>query len=444
MQKTISLNTATLSLFVIRAGVVGLQSASFFVIAKLFGVEVLGQFSFIFASSRICSVVYSMGGPAYLLRELSFCKADGEVNYFVRYLNKMLRSTLVFILAIGVYLLISLQNRTVADYSGGVLSVLEAIIFSNLSWLVILVFAYIISAMDITISLVRNLRSSTLSMFLSDFLPYFVFVIIIAVYSEFATGSGLRVAIFLMFGFFISFSVSFLISVIALSKFGKAGFRMTMIKDSKRSYFSFWGGAAAGVCMAQADIVIAKYFLSEVELGVYSLFRKVSNLICLPQVIANWMLSTKIATSFRKADKKELSSLAKRGLDIAVPVSVTIFFLFLVTVPVWFSLLQVPLTWLTVIALSVLMFSQLFDVLSGVNVLFANQCNEEQYVLKIRLTAFVVGSLGMVFGAYWGGIVGMASGISISILLVNILVSNHVKKIVDVWTPVMPLRRPLK
>lgn len=441
-------NVRVLTLYASRFGAIGLQSITFFLIAGMISLEAFGEFSFLFAASRISAVILALGGTGYLLRELAVCKVDGKTDMFARYLRKILRSSIVLMLVFIIAVLLAIVSFGNSERQGSVssLQLILRAIEENKEWFVILAGGYAISMLDVTISLLRNTRSATTAMVWSDCMPFLLFLTLFLFAMHFYESiSAWEMVSILAISYFICALCSLLLSIQQLVRNEQSLSLITKSSsDEQRSYLSFWGSSILGASMAQADLLIAKYFLNEWELGVYSLFRKISNLVSMPQVVVNWAMSTRIARQFREKKTNELVITARDGLFLAVPMSVIMLIAFLFSMPLWVGFFEIELIPMLVIVFAILLFGQLFNVLSGANLLFANQCREEGYVLRSRFISLIIGVLAMFIGAGGWGLAGMAIGVAVPIVVLNVLVSWRVRKVVGVWTPVLPLRISLR
>ena len=432
------------SLYATRFGAVFLQSLTFFVVASLTSLESFGEFIFLFAASRMCAAVLDLGAKNYLLREVALAIATGDQRVFARYLIKILRSSVVLAFLIlcfySYFLTLPLLSDDLSSVS--IWSRLKRITADNSEYLNVLYCGYAICLLEITISVLRNTNSASVAMLWSDCMPFLIFLAIFGV----AVTIGIDISSVVMISalglaFFLCSFLALMFVVRSIRKMDGKWISLSWDKDIKRDYFAFWGINILGVSMTQLDMLIAKTFLSEWELGVYSLFRKITNLISMPQIVSIWAINTRIATQYQNKDMRGLADSARKGLYLSVPLATILLMSFFLLMPIWPDFFNLQLELLVLVAFIILAFGQYINVLYGANLLFANQCRQEHFVWRYRLIAVLTGAFVMSLGAYIFGLVGMALGVCIPILIQNVLISNHVKQAIGIWVPVALFHR---
>ncbi len=402
-----------------RFSAVILQSITLLIVASAAGSEEFGQFSFMFSAARIMSVALGVGAPLFLQRELAVRDAkyngDGNLSIFIA---ALLRMNIFSLLAFLIFCVLIFSFDFEYDI------------------LLILLTGYLFSFFDMFISVVRIAKTASFSMVLRDGAPFAIFLlgfIVCLIFDKVSANDFIFVfCISLLICIFIAFwfSLGYL-----LKRKNKS-----INTNTNKVYYSFWGGALIGASLTQSDMMIAKYFLSELELGGYAVLRRMTNLISLPQIIVNWSINIDIAKKFITEKKSVLQELAIKGLYIAVPVSLIMLIGMLLLSPVWLSLFDVVPSFTVYFTFVVLSIAQLINVMSGANLLFALQCNEEKYIFKFRLISLIVGILIMIAGGFVLGMPGLAIGATFSIILLNMLVTKHVRKKIGIWTSIPLLR----
>jgi len=412
-------NRETLWLYGSRLSAVMLQSITLLIVAAIAGSEEFGQFSFMFSAARVMSVFVGLGGSPFLQRELAIrdvkYNGSGNLPIFITILLRM--HLLSFLVLIFFEILILIFNF---EYE----------------ILYILLTGYLLSFFDIYIAVVRVAKTASYSMILRDSFPYVFFLVGFLGCILIKEITAVSFIIVFCVSLFLCIAIALYVTFEYLQK-RKDKFK-TQIKNNM--VLSFWGGTIVGASLAQSDILIAKYFLNEVELGAYAVLRRMTNLVSLPQVIVNWSINVDVAKSFATGKKSELQSLAIKGLYIAVPVSFIILISMFALSPVWLDLFDVNASFYLYFVFFVLAVAQLINVMSGANLLFALQCHEEKFVFKTRLLSLIVGLIAMSIGGYLFGMMGLAVGAATSIVMLNTLVTRHVKNRLGIWTSVPFLR----
>ena len=409
-------------LYASRVGAILSQSLMFFVLAAVFGTSKFGQFSFMFSAAQITSVIVSAGAGETLLRVLPEreAKYSGAGNLSIIAISFARTAILTALCMCLLYLSEWIfDDKTISAFKQ------EAQL--------ILVVGFLMASIDTAVTVVRVLKSPTLSMMIRDSIPYLVFLVAIVVCSV----AGFHSANILFFAFGVSSLISLIVALMIVAKSSNQWtFRSSVKVSAGSDYKIFWGLTTVGSAFSQLDMMVARYFFGDSTLGVYALIRRVANLVSLPQVIANWALSVGIAFDYASGNRDALEQHAIRGLVIAVPMALVIGLVLSLSSPIWMGLFHIDITFTIFSALLVLIFGQLFNVMSGANLLFACQCGEGAYVLKSRIVAFLTGTIMMWLGAHFLSIFGLAIGVAFSIVLLNVLVTYHVRKTLGIWTAV--------
>ncbi len=407
-------------LYVARFSSVALQSIVFFIFAASIGLEEFGVFSFIFSASQVFSVLLGFGIAPYLLRELvyreSLKKKKGSSNYILICYLRIIKVAIILLFLwallfcyIDLYELRSIKNEIIT----------------------VLILGYLLATLEIIVSVMRVNKKTSFSMLLRDLFPYLFLIIGFILYPS----KGSVTAEFLL----LIYASSLLITCL-LGFFFVVPYLLENYDKKQKNTLSiiepatFWGSGIIGIMSNQSDILIARVLLDDMSLGLYALLRRVSNLISLPQSIANWSIYNSVAKGFAKEDRELLTKSAEHGLFIAVPVALMLFITTYLSSPIWLMYFKVDVDIFIYIALLVLLLGQLFNVFSGANFVFASQCKEEAFVLKCRIYSGLFGAI-LIFSLGWKfGVVGVAVGYSLSVILLNYPVTIHVKNKIGVDT----------
>jgi O-antigen/teichoic acid export membrane protein len=296
--------------------------------------------------------------------------------------------------------------------------------------ILIIVAGFLFSILDIIVAVLRNAKSATFSMMVNDCLPY-LFFLIACLWIKISSAE------MIMLAFIGALLLCCMLALLFSFSYLKA--RRHLLRDKEkasRQYLTFWGGSILGALLAQSDVLLARYFVDGTTLGFYAILRRISNLNSLQQVIVNWSINVEVAKKFASADKFALQESATKGVMIAVAVALLMFIGIGIRTSLWLPFFDVELNVTVFGILITLMFAQLVNVMSGANLLFANQCKEEYFVLKSRIFALVLSYIAIPFFAwYWGGL-GLAFGCAIPMIILNLMVTYRVRKNIGVWTSV--------
>ena len=192
--------------------------------------------------------------------------------------------------------------------------------------------------------------------------------------------------------------------------------------------------SVVGTVFAQQDIIIARALLGDHYLGVYALFRRITNLISISQIVANWTVNVDVRKYFVVSNLPKLNQLAAHALSISFPIGLLLGVGIVTFAWLWLPLFGLEPDLYSITQLSVLILGQVFGVAAGANMAFAAQCNQESYALKARCIALFVGAGCAVCGGLLSGGLGIAVAVLVSIVTLNTLVTVKVFQTVRVWT----------
>ncbi len=421
------LSGGAFNLYLTRGSAILLQSITLFLIAGVISIEEFGQFTFLLGASQVGSVLLGLGGAQILQREMPVI--DARQNG-----RGVLRLVTIALLYLSVFTLFMLGLLAVVTSN---MFNLEIFSIQN-SGLLILAMGYSLGLLNIGISVVRVSHSATLSMLLKDTIPYLLFLLgFFICYQQNILSANILILVFSA-AVLICFAVC---TVVAMSYL----LVRTGVYDKENikihHFIVFWWSSIIGSLSSQVDILLAKLFLGETDLGIYSLLKRVTNLVSLPQIIANWSINVKVARDFALNDNDSLQNLANEGLKISLPVAFILFAGIGLFSPLWLDLFDVAFDAYVLITLVILLLGQLANVLAGANMLFVSHCRQEVYALKSRVLSLIFGVIFILVGVHYLYAIGIAIGISLSILMLNIMVLLHVKSKTGIWTSVqLPIK----
>ena len=418
-----NLKGPVLWLYFIRFSAIFLQSVSLFLIAALVGIEDFGKFSFLFSSSQVISVIVAFGGSQYLLRILPtrdvIYESGGNYNVILKCFFRPIAITLF--ICLGWHVLVSYIH-------------LELVVQYKDEFLLIVIASLLLALLQNFISIVRVTGSANSSLLLREFYPYFFLVILTLITVYFNYLSALSLMIMFCISLFVCICMALYYSFDYLIKC------RSIIDNShdvgRDEHLSFWGSSIIGILYSQVDILLTKLFFGDVAVGIYALLRRVTNLISLPQVIANWTIVVSVAKDFSLNNINSLRESAKRGAWIAFPAAVLMTIILSLLLPIWFGIFGIELNINYIFIFIILSIAQLFNVFAGSNLLFAAQCKEEKYVLRTRITSLLIGVIIMLMGGLYFDMKAIAIGAAVAIILLNYMVLMHVKRVLGIWTSI--------
>lgn len=358
-------------LYVSRGFVVALQALSLVIAALLLSAGDYGHFVFLWATTVFLSSVASLGFYQFVLREMSSATVSSisglRPSQFI--MLGVVAPTLLLILA---YCILNVVT-TVDMHKIEKLSPYGGIVFFN---------AMVLHLMTLVSAPIRIRVGANVAMLYKDALPNVLMLSSVFLLVRYGNEENTLRDILYFFGFIST--VILLVTSIALMV--KGHFSGLMNKDSKSRYsLSFWWSALLFSATTQADILIGGIYLTNEQLGVYNILRRITNLISMPQVVSNWSIVVDVAKNFTQRRKTRLQELAKFGLQIALIPSIVITLVVAISTPYVFMKFNIELVSSNFVILCVLLIGSLFNVLVGANYLFATQCHSEHIAVYARV-----------------------------------------------------------
>ncbi len=269
---------------VVRIGIVGVNFVVMIGLAAWLGLDMLGRLVVIWGLAMIGSSIVSCGTPLMLLRALS----DG---------GRITPGAMLLYVIIG----------PVAVGAVGI--AMLPLLLPALPWLAIIAAALAIHLASCLASIMRALGSLHWSMILRDAAP------------QLALGCA---AIFVASDSARILMLAVLLLVIACQGAAIWCWR----QPSARALFrkgagepaplSLWGTSVLGTVLAQIDIVIGGAFLSDGQVGLYGLLRRLTNLVVMPVSVATWVSSVPVARAHGAADIALLRAASRRASKVAL------------------------------------------------------------------------------------------------------------------------------
>ncbi|KJZ20670.1 lipopolysaccharide biosynthesis protein [Loktanella sp. S4079] len=261
----------------LRAGMVALNFGIMMGIAAWVGMAAFGQIAVMWSTTLVVAPIIACGGPLLILRNASQGRMSG------------------FDFLVQAVLIPGAACVCVAFVSGA--------LWPNMAWGEIVLGGFFINLLSCLASALRGRDSVNISMITRDCVP------LIALGAAVFIGgpdNALRGASLVM-GAFAVFALLYLI---------RAQMFLITVDVSKPS-MGLWGTSVLGVALSQVDIIVGGSVLSDAQMGIYALVRRVANLIALPVTVSTWVTAKTIAQSHRDQDTQALRRASDTGNRIA-------------------------------------------------------------------------------------------------------------------------------
>ncbi len=268
----------------VRVGIVGLNFGVMVGLAAWLGLDMLGQLIVIWGLAMVGSSVVSCGAPLMLLRALS---DGGRITGFAMLLYVLIGPALVGLIG---------------------LAILSALL-PALPWMAIIAAALSIHLAACLASIMRALGSLHYSMILRDAAPQMALgcAAVLVVSGSAAILVQSAVLLFVM------------CLVATIWCWRQEGRRALLRKGATEAPpLSLWGTSVLGTALAQVDIVIGGAFLSDAQIGLYGLLRRLTNLVVMPVSVATWVASVPVAKAHGAGDRTALKRASRQASKVAL------------------------------------------------------------------------------------------------------------------------------
>ncbi len=260
-----------------RAAIVGVNFGTMMGLAAWLGIAAYGVLIVSWGLAMICAAVVGCGGPLLLLRVLS----DGGGAT----VGALIRVVLMYPCIIA----------------GLCLSIFP-LHFPTLQWLSILALACAINLTACIASVMRALGSVHWSMALRDAAPF----------AALGWATCLREDAILI----TAALVLCLICGVAVAWIWRHPGRCELIGQSRTKApmpWDMWGTSVLGMGLAQVDIVVGGGFLSNEQIGLYALVKRITNLVALPVSVSTWVTSVSVGAAYGAGDREALAMASRKG-----------------------------------------------------------------------------------------------------------------------------------
>lgn len=359
-------------LYASRGSVVALNFVSMLVLAALMGLGDFGRFVFLWTAGSTLAAVSSLGGQAYLVRELS--ARQGNPSRGVSPAEAM-RIALVLPFALLL---------TVGAAAVTALPLLPAVGLQPGAAEEVLVVCAVALALNLfghsgTPYLVTG--SPNAAMIARDGLPQLLLLAAAFVASRLPGPTPL-----LTLKLFLAFA-AMAVPPLAWTGWVRPRRKLWRDGDSCRGtgLKSFWASAITGSLTAQVDVLLGGVFLSGADLGAYQILKRLANLASLPQIVANWSALARVGKAYAGANMPAVQQACRHAAKLTLVPGLLLVGALLATLPLFSRIYNIPLAEATWTVFALILSASLVSVCCGVNFTVASQCHMEHNALRSRL-----------------------------------------------------------
>ncbi len=408
-----------LGLYLTRGGIVGLNFITLLTIAAIMPKAEFGNFVFLWAFVQVLSSVAGVGGPPYLLREGSVRQGNPEKGLSR---NEAIKISLIWpfcILFLMSLIAVMLFDNFLDSFGSAKTSYKSCIIFLS-AYLIIL-------TINSAIPFRLNGRVE-LAMFIRDGAPHIILLSSAFLAKHFFVLDA--ISILLLFNIISAMFVTIL--VIWITQLEAPLWRETTSTSGAGSgQIYFWGSNVLSKLTAQIDIIIGGYFLTSVDLGQYQILKRLTNLLMLPQVIANWLVIVRIGKSFAQRKYEDVQAACHTSLIMSFFPALLILVVLAFIFPIIQNVYDLPeggYIWKVFFFLGL---GNLISVACGMNFTVASQCGQESQIMLVKIIGIVVVSLIILM--FTDSLTGVSlagavfSSIAISNIYLYVIILNRLK-----------------
>jgi len=171
----------------------------------------------------------------------------------------------------------------------------------------------------------------------------------------------------------------------------------------------YWGTVVLNTMTTQLDIVLAGIVLSPAIVGVYTIIKRMTNVVSLATSIVVWMYAPKISRASASANLALLSEIAKKAIQLTIGPAIIIAIILIVTMSWWTEYFDINTDRTFFLIFSLLLGSQILSISIGSTMMFATQTGQPHLLVRFLTRAIVVAAPLTLSAAYIFGIVGVAA-----------------------------------
>lgn len=355
----------------------------------LLGSDLFGEFTLLWACIMTVQALVSLGGPPYLLKELSTNVKGGKVEIdalqgcFIIILGPALLTAFVFSVMSGI------------AWFGKSGSLALSYIDVEMVTLVA-VASFLVNLIQHLSVLMRAADMQHAPMILGDAGPQLCALIAVLIWLTMGYGAVAQLLVIFSIVAAATTLIAFsLFSLLAKDRFAVKRFAVKKAKGSILQLRAFWFATVIGCLSSQVDILVAGSRMNASDIGVYQLLKKYSNLAAFPQLVSNWAFTVKIGRAFGSDNKRQVALYCREGQKLAFLPGIVLLFVLLFFLPDVSNRYAVEVSGALEISFVVLLAVPFVNLFCGLNNAVAQQSG------LVRYTAYgrVITVLSIVFWA---------------------------------------------
>ena len=172
---------------------------------------------------------------------------------------------------------------------------------------------------------------------------------------------------------------------------------------------AYWGTVLLNTIAVQADIVLAGMVLSPAIVGLYTVVKRMTNVMSLAVSIIVWMYAPKISRASAAENKTALFQYARSAMQYTLGPALIILVLLLAALPWWTAYFQISLDTTFWALLFLISGGQLLSIAMGCTTMFATQTGRPDLMVRALSKAIVIVSPLTLIAAATIGIAGVAA-----------------------------------
>ena len=384
------------------------------VASQIFEKDAFGRFVICYALARVLQAGCGLGAQSYLLKDIPYRQAHGRpwhsirsaVFFFVIAPFAICLSTAIFFetlvfLKIPFYPLLKGQGATIT------------------------IFAFLWTILATLAAYVRTLRSSSEAMLLSE----------LAVPATLLLTMGLG---------WLAGEISVVWLFLGASLFLFLGELLMLGWHTWKSWLpvggvngepvpftelrAYWGTVLLSTMTGQLDIILVGTVLSPAAVGIYTIIKRITNVMTLAVSVVVWMYAPQISRASAVQNITTLSHIARRSMQFTLGPAVIILISLLVTLPWWTTYFNISTNETFWLILALMLCGQILSISMGSTMMFATQTGQPLLMVKsLSRAVAIVAPLILIAGSTIG-ITGVAAAQLVMVVLMKWPVRRYLLK----------------
>ena len=411
--------------------IIGLASGYGFMlyVTNILGADAWGQFSLALMMLTFASILAKFGIDTVLLKYVSSYRKSSEkiMTVYKRSVQLVLISSLI-ISIILFYASDFISERIFDNFQ-------LSIIFKIIAFVVIP-----FSIFQVNIQFIRGLKKIKESILFNDVLK-FIFTIVILFFMSFTTFNNYNAVVAFTLSIFLLmlFSTNYIFKYKNINIEHNINIKVPSFKQLCKEAFPMMFSTSFLLVMSWIDIFMLGVFMTEKDVGIYSVAVRLSMLLSIVLVSVNSILAPRISETYNNNQMDEFKKLIYFSVKL----------IFYCSFPIIIIIVSFPELLLSffgkefIIAkdtLLILLLGQFINVCSGSVALILNMTGSQKVFSKILLVTLCINILLNYFLIKTFGIDGAAIASSVSLFLWNIVAVIYIYKKYSVLTFFNPLR----